>query len=172
MAVYTRLAKSEDLPAIMKIIAQAKELLKQDGSPQWQDGQPNAEMFTEDIRLKRAYVLVVDEQVAGVATLMTTPEPSYQEIQGAWNNAVAPYATIHRIAISAIYRGRNLAAIFISTLLSRGYELGLRNFRIDTHALNKRMQSVIRKAGYSYRGIIYVNPTKDGARYAYELNLE
>jgi N-acetylglutamate synthase-like GNAT family acetyltransferase len=38
--IYVRKAQLQDLPAIMKIIDNAKALLKADGSPQWQDGSP------------------------------------------------------------------------------------------------------------------------------------
>ncbi|WP_348535301.1 GNAT family N-acetyltransferase [Lactobacillus sp. ESL0785] len=171
MAIYIRWAEAKDLPAMMAIIAQAKQLLKSDGSPQWQDGHPNEEMFKADIAQKRAYVLIVGQEVAGVAVLQTTPELSYVQIDGAWRNSTMPYATIHRIAFSDKYRGQHLGQIFISNLLSRGQFLGFHNFRIDTHALNKRMQGLIKKVGYHYCGIIHVNPTSDGARYAYELNL-
>ncbi|MDF7683595.1 GNAT family N-acetyltransferase [Lactobacillus sp. ESL0679] len=171
MSVYIRLAQNADMPAIMMIINQAKELLKRDGSPQWQDGHPNRQMFQDDIIKKRAYVLIVDQEVAGVAVLQTTPDHNYDEITGAWQNTTTEYATIHRIAISDQYRGQHLGMIFISNLLSRGVFLGFHNFRIDTHALNKRMQGLIKKSGYQYRGVIQVDPTPDGARYAYELNL-
>lgn len=72
MAVYIRSAKINDLDEIMLIIDEAKQLLKSDGSPQWQDGTPNSEIFQEDIKKKRCYVLVVGKQIAGVAVLMTT----------------------------------------------------------------------------------------------------
>jgi len=49
--------------------------------------------------------------------------------------------------------------------------LGIHNFRIDTHEVNKRMQGLIRSLGFEYRGIVQVNQTKNGARNAYELNL-
>ncbi|WEV38978.1 GNAT family N-acetyltransferase [Lactobacillus sp. ESL0680] len=171
MPIYIRLAQNADLSAIMPIINQAKKLLKQDGSPQWQDGHPNEQMFQDDIIQQRAYVLIVDQEVAGVAVLQTTPDPNYVDIAGAWQNTTTAYATIHRIAISDKYRGQHLGAIFISNLLSRGLFLGFHNFRIDTHAMNKRMQSLIKKSGFHYRGVIHVDPTPDGARYAYELNL-
>ncbi len=172
MAVYIRSAKINDLDEIMLIIDEAKQLLKSDGSPQWQDGTPNSDIFQEDIKKKRCYVLVVGKQIAGVAVLMTTKDPHYTNIEGGvWKDNRRRYATIHRIAISDRYRGQHLGEIFFSNLISHGVMLGIHNFRIDTHAMNKRMQHLIKKFGYHYRGIIYVNSTKNGARYAYELNL-
>ncbi|WEV40160.1 GNAT family N-acetyltransferase [Lactobacillus sp. ESL0684] len=171
MLVYIRKAVKEDLPAIIKIIDNAKQLLKEDGSPQWQDGRPNQAMFEQDIALKRAYVLVVKQKIAGVAVLQTTPDSSYAKITGKWHNNQSPYATIHRIAIDSEFRGQHLGQTFISNLLSCAIALGFSNFRIDTHALNKRMQALIESMGYQYCGIVQVDQTEDGARYAYELNL-
>lgn len=39
--IYLRRAQTQDLAAIMKIIDDAKNLLKKNGSPQWQNGYPN-----------------------------------------------------------------------------------------------------------------------------------
>lgn len=171
MATYIRLAENKDLAKIMNIIIDAKKLLKQDGIAQWQDGHPNEQMFQADINQKRAYVLIVDQELAGVAVLQTTPEPNYVNIAGSWRNKDAPYATIHRVAISSAFRGQQLGKILLSNMISRGVLLGINNFRIDTHASNSRMQGLIKATGFRYRGIIYVNSSQDGMRYAYELNL-
>lgn len=171
MLIYIRLAQEKDLRQIMTIITEAKELMKNDGNPQWQNGKPNQEMLATDIMCKRAYCLIVNHKVAGIAVLQTTPEPSYVQIAGSWNNDTDQYATIHRIAISTKFRGQHLGQIFMSNLISHGVMLGMHNVRIDTHATNKRMQSLIKQLDFDYRGIIRVDQTKDGLRNAYELNL-
>lgn len=172
MAIYIRHANTDDLEDIMAIINSAKKLLKQDGSPQWQDGTPNETIFSDDIKKHRCYILMVGQQVAGVAVLMTAKDPNYADIkQGDWQEDREQYATIHRIAISPNFRGKHLGEIFFSNLISYGVMENIHNFRIDTHAMNKRMQHLIEKFDFKYRGIIHVDPTKDGARYAYELNL-
>lgn len=171
MAIYIRLAQESDLTQIMAIINEAKQLLKSDGIPQWQNGRPNEQILLDDIVKKRAYCLMVDQVVAGIAVLQTSIEPSYAAIDGEWQNETDQYATIHRIAISAKFRGQHLGQIFISNLISRGLFLGIPNFRIDTHAVNLRMQALIKSAGFKYRGVIHIDQTKDGLRNAYELNL-
>lgn len=171
MAVYIRLARTEDLPQIMNIIAEAKQLMKDDGNPQWQKGKPNEAILAADIEKKRAYCLISDQNIAGIAVLLTTPEPTYDQIDGSWNNQADPYATIHRIAISTKFRGQQLGKIFMSNLITCGIMLGIHNFRIDTHEVNKRMQGLIKATGFEYRGIILIDSTEDGARNAYELNL-
>ena len=128
MLIYIRLAEKQDLDQIMEIIAEAKKLLKEDGNPQWQNGSPNRKMLAEDIALKRTYCLVANKEIAGVAVLLTTPDPNYTEIDGAWKNNDEQYATIHRIAISTEFRGQHLSQFMMSNLISRGLMLGIHNF--------------------------------------------
>ena len=55
--IYLRRAQLQDLTAIMKIIDDAKELLKKNGSPQWQNGYPDQETFTQDIVMQTNWIL-------------------------------------------------------------------------------------------------------------------
>lgn len=160
-----------DLQQIMVIVGQAKALLKADGSPQWQDGHPNEDMFKQDIANGNNWVLTVGNQIAGTATLQVGIEPSYARIDGAWENTTAPYATIHRVAISSDYRGQHLSNYFISNLLTVGQIQGIHNFRIDTHPVNKRVQALASHFGFIKRGNIMVDDKNDPRRLAFELNL-
>ena len=131
--IYIRKATINDLPDIMNIINEAKALLKADGSVQWQGGYPNEEILTKDIAAMQCFVLIVDQKVAGTATLIVGNEPSYDEIiGGSWNNTTDPYATIHRIAIGKAFAGQHLSHFFLSNLISAAYSKGVRNLSILT----------------------------------------
>ena len=170
--IYLRRAQLQDLPAIMKIIDDAKELLKKNGSPQWQNGYPNQETLTQDIAMQTNWVLINDNKVAATATLKLTPEPTYRNItQGQWQQPDEPYATIHRVAISSNYRGQGLSKLLFSNLLTVGQMQGIKNFRVDTHRSNKAMQHIAENFNFKKRGIIKVNDQNDPERLAYELNL-
>lgn len=169
---YLRRAQLQDLTAIMKIIDDAKELLKKNGSPQWQNGYPNQETLTQDIAMQTNWVLINDNKVAATATLQLTPEPTYRNItQGQWQQPDEPYATIHRVAISSNYRGQGLSKLLFSNLLTVGQMQGIKNFRVDTHRSNKAMQHIAENFNFKKRGIIKVNDQNDPERLAYELNL-
>lgn len=170
--IYLRRAQLQDLPAIMKIIDDAKELLKKNGSPQWQNGYPNQENFTQDIAMQTNWILINDNKVVATATLQLTPEPTYRNItQGQWQQSDEPYATIHRVAISSNYRGQGLSKLLFSNLLTVGQMQGIKNFRVDTHRSNKAMQHIAENFNFKKRGIIKVNDQNDPERLAYELNL-
>lgn len=169
--IYIRKAVTDDFDQIMAIISEAKEMLKKDGSPQWQDGYPNDQTIHDDIDNQVMWVMVVDGQIAGLAASILSPEPTYANIEaGEWLDTTSPYDTIHRLAISSHFRGQHLSDFFMSNLISMGIRDGIVNFRLDTHRLNKRLQHVAEKNGFVKRGIIHVNDALDDRRIAYELN--
>lgn len=175
--IYIKRAQPADLPTVMEIINHAKARLKAEGSPQWQDGYPNDDTLRHDIAGLACYLLMVDDQVAGTASMIVGDDLHYQELAGGhWANETDPYATIHRIAIAPGHAGQNLSYYFFSNLISQAYAEGVRNFRIDTHDLNKRVQAIVARVGYTYRGTINVayavTNQADAIRRAYELNLK
>ncbi|MDO4855090.1 MAG: GNAT family N-acetyltransferase [Limosilactobacillus gorillae] len=163
-------AQSEDGSAILTIIDHAKAFLKAAGSSQWQSGYPNATTITTDITNKAGWVLKVDGQVAGYAAVIVGIDPNYQSIDGAWQNDTAPYATIHRIAVSNQYRGQHLGLHFFELIINHFLAEGIRNFRVDTFKLNRPMQHIAKSAGFAYRGVIEVEDPIDPTRLAFELN--
>ena len=179
--IYLRRAQLQDLTAIMKIIDDAKEKYDFEyaeenrsfnGSPQWQNGYPDQETFTQDIVMQTNWILINDNKVVATATLQLTPEPTYRNItQGQWQQPDEPYATIHRVAISSNYRGQGLSKLLFSNLLTVGQMQGIKNFRVDTHRSNKAMQHIAENFNFKKRGIIKVNDQNDPERLAYELNL-
>jgi len=172
MTKYVRLATNADLPAMLTIIQAGRQALAADQIPQWQGPYPTAADLQVDLDAKRAWLLIVDGQVAGTAALLTIPDPNYSQIyQGQWQAATTPYTSIHRIAIADGYHGQHLADFYFSNLFTLSYQQGFHQVRIDTHALNKRMQHVITKAGFTYRGIVYMAGDAQDQRYAYDVLL-
>lgn len=170
--IYLRRTYMRDLPAINRIIKNAKSALKAAGSPQWQDGHPNQRTIINDITHHFSWALVVNEKVVGVATLLPGPEKDYQNLHGgSWNDDDNPYLAIHRVAIDGQLRGHHLSSFLFSNLLTIGQERGYTNFRLDTHRLNKVMQAIAKKFDFQYRGTVNVADQLDPERLAYELNL-
>ena len=63
--VWFHKIKIDDLPRVMEITDSAKNLLKQNGSLQWQQGYPNEETLTNDINNERLYGLYEDYKLMG-----------------------------------------------------------------------------------------------------------
>lgn len=169
--IYIRRAKITDVDKIGEILHDAVQFLKKSGSPQWQSGYPNCQTVREDIKNNVAWVLTVDNQVAGYAAVVIGRDPDYEKIEGAWHDDVDTYATIHRLAVSRKFRGMHLSRFFMSDIISTTYAQEIHNFRIDTYKKNKIVQHIATSHGFVRRGIIQVVDPIDPDRLAYELNL-
>lgn len=150
MIVQIRRATEADIPAMRKIFDYGRKLQLETGNlNQWAKGYPSRELMQEDILNKAAHVcLGDDEEMIGVFSLFTEPDPTYQEIEGAWLNN-QPYATIHRIASSGVKKG-------VGQYCIQWVQKQFDNVRIDTHKDNQPMKYVLEKLGFVYCGVIYL----------------
>lgn len=170
--IKIKVATFNDLPVVMRIFDQAKRFLKENKIPQWQDGTPNEETFSEDIKSQELFLLVNDSDILGIAALKLGPDPFYDEIrEGEWLSD-APYYVIHRFAMAQEARGKQLSETFIQKMLEIVKHQSIAHVRIDTHPRNMAMQRVIEKVGFQYCGIVDVTlEQSDPTRKAYELKL-
>ncbi len=144
-----RLAQIEDLDQIMNVYDLARKFMRKNGNMlQWINGYPQRELLERDIEGKQAYVYVEEDIVHGVFILQLGEDETYAEIEGEWKNK-EPYGTIHRIGSDGTKTGVFDACIaFAKTQCD--------NLRIDTHESNPIMQHLIKKNGFEYCGIIYI----------------
>ncbi|MCF6515414.1 GNAT family N-acetyltransferase [Lactobacillus sp. S2-2] len=170
--IYVRKATKTDLPAIKNIIDNAKQYLGEQGINQWQRSYPDSKVIEADVDDGIAYVLEVDGNVAGSASLHLGIDTDYLNIEdGDWiNGTEAHYSAIHRVAVLSDYRGQGLSGKFLSNLLSISAFQGFKDVRIDTHPDNVGMQHVILSNGFEKRGIVHMNQsTAPGTeRFAYQ----
>lgn len=154
-----RPAMRTDLDEIEKIYAAARRFMVENGNPtQWVDGYPRRELLQEDMDLGKLYVAEKDHEICGVFVFVIGEDSTYGYIEGGSWRSDTPYGTIHRIASCG-------SGVFATALeFCRGK---CAHIRVDTHARNMPMQHLLRKHGFSRRGIIYV---ADGTpRIAYDL---
>ena len=163
-----QLSKTEDIPKIMEIIDDAKKYLASQKIDQWQNGYPNAEQIENDIKNNESYVLVNDNnEVIATSMFTTNAEPTYKFIDGNWLvNESEPYGVIHRMAIKKEYLKFGLATLMFHEFQLQLEEQAIKSLKIDTHEENIGMQSLLKKLGYQYCGIIYTN--YDAKRLAFE----
>lgn len=163
-----RRATMADLPALMVIVQEAIELLKQQGSPQWQNGYgPTQEKISKMIQKQEMYVLE-DQIIVAMGALVHGIDPVYTAIEeGEWQGD-APYISIHRVAVARQFTGKGLAKKILELLVNEAKKQGIDDVRIDTHQLNVGMQKAILSSGFSYCGIVHF-PVPEGERKAYQL---
>jgi ribosomal protein S18 acetylase RimI-like enzyme len=150
----------KDVPSIMTIIDDAKAYLASQNIDQWQNGYPNEEQVKNDIEKEESYVVVNDEnQVMATSMFTLRKEPTYRVvIDGKW---IIPeketYGVIHRLAIKKEYRKLGLATFLFDEFHQQLKNKNIKSLKIDTHEENLGMQSLIKKLGYQYCGIIYTS---------------
>ena len=144
-----RKARLEDLDLIEDIAKSAIAFLKDHGIDQWNNGYPNKEVFLEDIKLERGFLL---DDIAYVAIILDG-DPNYLKINGAWHQD-AEYAALHRTMVkSALTNKGNGKRLFLSAqdyIKKMGYEY----IRIDTHKDNFIMRHLLEKLDYKLCGTI------------------
>lgn len=153
---------------IMEIVEQARLLLRQSGSPQWQNGYPQAADIEDDCRRGRAYVMVDGTEVAAYGAVIFTGEEAYNALEGSWL-CDRPYVVLHRLAVARDKRGQGVAARFFGAVAQMAAERGVESFRVDTHEMNGIMRHLLRKLGFTCCGTVRY----DGSpRLAYERMLK
>ena len=153
------LSTSDDIPNIMTIIEDAKGYLASQKIDQWQKGYPNVEQVKNDIKNSESYAVINDEnQVIATAMFTINKEPTYKVIDGNWRiDERQTYGVIHRMAIKKEFRKFGLATFMFHEFHLQLLKKNIQSLKIDTHEENIGMQSLIKKLGYQYCGIIYTS---------------
>lgn len=156
------LAAKKDLVEMRKVFDYGRKVQVESGNPtQWEIGYPSDQLIEEDIEKDAAYLcLDKDDKIVAVFSVFTEPDPTYYEIEGQWLNNES-YATIHRISTNRLVRG---AGQYCIEWVQNRYN----NVRIDTHKNNQQMKHVIKKLGFKYCGVIYLENGDPRNAYHYE----
>ena len=152
-------AKKEDLFAIMRIIEQAQSYLAVQNIEQWQNGYPNELAILKDILNKESYVVKSkDSTLLATAMFTTRNEPTYKHIEGQWITEFdATYGVIHRMAVNKGFRGTGIAKFIFNQCEQTLKHNKIQSMRIDTHEDNLGMQALLKKLGYVFCGVIYLD---------------
>lgn len=96
-----RIATTNDIDTIWKLLQQGIEKRKNEGSNQWQDGYPNPEVVANDI--KNSYGLVINNdqnEIVGYIAMIDEIEPAYEDLIGNWKSEKgSKYMVLHRLIV-------------------------------------------------------------------------
>lgn len=151
-----RKSLEKDVKSIMKIINQAQRYLKLQGIDQWQNGYPNEKTIQNDIKNDESYILEKEGEILATTMITFSGESTYNLIQGKWLLNNEKYATIHRLAVDNMYKGKGLASQIIKQVEKVCLKEGINSIRVDTHEDNISMQKMLKKNNFKYCGVIYL----------------
>ncbi|NTU89577.1 MAG: GNAT family N-acetyltransferase [Actinobacteria bacterium] len=158
-----RNTRVSDLDPVMALYGRAREFMAENGNPdQWGTSYPGKELIEQDIRDGNSYVCEEDGRLIATFAYIPGDDVTYAMIfEGDWLDD-SPYGVVHRITTDGTVKG---TASFCLEWAVR--QCG--NLRIDTHRDNMIMQNLLKKNGFAYCGIIYI---EDGSeRLAYQKKL-
>lgn len=156
-----RKAVVTDANKIMDIIGQAQAYFKECGIDQWQDNYPNPQTIMKDIDNGNSYVLLKDDIIIGTVAIIFDIEKTYEPIyNGNWKSDLE-YGVVHRIAIDSRHKGLGFASVILKNVEEICVSKAIRSVRVDTHENNLPMQKLLKKNGFEFCGIIYL---EDGSR--------
>ena len=139
----------KDLHNVMNIYKVArKNMIKNNNPTQWGKRFPKRSWIINDIKNNNSYVILDNNNIVGVFSLLFGSDPTYSYIEGKWINDL-PYATIHKVASNCT--SKNILKTIIDYSFTK-----INNIRIDTHQDNKIMIHLLEKYKFTFCGIIYV----------------
>ena len=148
--VEIRKATMADTLRLLEVYAGARAFMRQSGNPnQWTEGYPQRALVEKDIADGQLYVMMEEERIFGCFMLCAGPDPTYKQIfDGRWGYDT-PYGVIHRVAGD----GSKAGVVACCVAFARQH---YRHLRIDTHRDNLPMQRALQRAGFTYRGTIFL----------------
>ena len=149
-----RKAVLADKKEIWKIIQQAIDRRKRDGSNQWQDGYPNPETIENDMANNNGYVLEGRTDIIGYAAVISEIEPAYEIIEGQWLSN-QKYLVVHRVAVSNQYSGKGVATSIFKEIENIATSQNIFSIKVDTNFDNVPMLKILEKLGYTYCGEVH-----------------
>ena len=156
MTYQFRKASDSEIPQIWKILQQAIERRKKDGSTQWQNGYPNPETIQNDIKNGRGFVLTDKETIIAYSAVIINDEPAYIDINGQWLTS-GDFIVVHRVAISDEYLGQGLVQKMFAHIENFAIINKIYSVKVDTNFDNPAMLRIVEKLGYTYCGEVYFN---------------
>lgn len=156
-----RKAVITDLNDAMEAVNDSREVLRLQGTGQWQDGYPDEEQIKDDISNGRLFVTLDDDgNLAGICALTYKEEDYHNLYEGKWLTDL-DYIVMHRVALKRKYQGQGYGKKIFSTFIEQAKIEGFHSLRIDTHEGNKVMRHLIDLFGFKYCGKTILKPNKD-----------
>ena len=169
-----RKTEKKDVAGVLKIIESAKERMENMGLDQWQNGYPNENSIREDVDKRISYVMEENGEILGTSVLTFEKEDVYENMkEGKWLSD-GEYAVIHRIAVSENNKNKGVSGEILKKLEKICIEKGIYSTKIDTHEENEPMKGFLKKNGFLFCGIIYLDrePDLNAKRVTFEKILE
>ncbi|MBK8900757.1 MAG: GNAT family N-acetyltransferase [Anaerolineaceae bacterium] len=142
--IDTKLARADDLPLVMAILAEAAAWLKAKGIDQWPSplNEHWQRRMAEDIQREEVYTVGVVKNRLGIVRF-TWADPYWSD------DNLAGY--VHSMAIRSNMHGQNLGGMMLFWAMMKAKREGKQFLRLDCLAGNGRLRRYYEAHGFLYR---------------------
>lgn len=154
-----RKANKSDIQTIYELSMKTKASMLKSGLNQWVGNYPKYDSFYQDYLKSGLYIYLKDDSIIASISILEENDPPYKEINWEKDDSLV----IHRLLVDPDYQKHGVGkAMFEKAieLTQKGYS----SLKVDTHPDNHKMQALIIKMGFQYKGYI-----ESINRLAYEL---
>ncbi|MGO1580750.1 MAG: GNAT family N-acetyltransferase [Peptoniphilaceae bacterium] len=155
-----RKAKEEDVLRINKIYKDGSDTLKSLNIDQWQGSQMPVASSSDNL-----FVLEDKGEIKSTALLLGK-DKDYENVKDWQWTSYDNYIAIHRVATAREVKSKGYADNLFKEIELFAKKNNIFNLRVDTHEDNFPMQNFLKKNGYKFCGIVYLE--KSGKRLAYD----
>lgn len=143
-----RKANQKDIPKIMEMIKKSKEIMEQEGNPQWQNGYSSEDLFVQDLEKESLYVFESENEIKGCICAEKNAIESYEGIK---ESTKKDSYVLHRLCIHPDYRHQKLAMKLLEYCEELAKEEQFFLLKADTGIHNQAMVKLFLKLGYQQK---------------------
>jgi GNAT superfamily N-acetyltransferase len=150
--VLIRLARIDDLPALVDLVRRVVPRMRANGNLQWNDEYPSQQVFANDIEAAELWVAGPEHgTLAGVAAITTDQSPEYADV--GWDIRESAIV-VHRLAVDPAHQRAGIATALMLRAEKVAREKAISVLRVDTNTQNPATQRLLPKLGYTLAGEI------------------
>ncbi|MBS2027016.1 MAG: GNAT family N-acetyltransferase [Deltaproteobacteria bacterium] len=140
------LATSEDVAPIAALLRRCMLKMRADGSDQWSEAYPTAEVVVGDVAAGTLFSLRTSPRapIVAVITCDENVPPEYEPIAFTRGRPLV----VHRLAVDPEQQGRGYARMLMQFAERRARELGCTTIRFDTYSRNVAAVGLYLQLGY------------------------
>ncbi len=156
--MHIKKANPSDIDKIMPLVYDAVMFMNAHANYQWDEDYPNQSVFENDIHKGHLFVVRDQKIISGLIVLNEDQPDAYQPLS--WQTP--PQALIiHRMIVSANYRGKGVARKLFEFAEEEAIRQGFTAIRSDTNIQNKAMNYLFKVYNYRYTGQITLRNNPD-----------
>lgn len=148
-----RPATGGDLPALCALLARAVADMNAGGNPQWDGDYPALNHYSHALEAGELYAAVGENgALMGAAVFNTVEAPEYAPLP--WS-VPCPALVIHKLVVDPACQRQGVGSALFDYGVRLGRRMRLASLRLDTYTLNRRMQALILKQGFTPVGHVH-----------------